>query len=163
MSASADLDLLHDLIGRARRAGADAADAIAVESAAISVARRLGKPEKLEREESRDLGLRVFVGRRQAVVSTTDFDPAALDALVERVFAMAKAVPEDPYCGLAAPDQLARTWPPLDMADPGEPASSLLIERAGAAEDAALGVSGITNSEGAEASWGRSRVMLATS
>src|ERR1700752_4183710 len=83
-------NLLHDLIARARRAGADAADAVLVESAALSLAQRRGPPEKLEREESRDLGLRSFVGKRQAIVSTTDTTPAALDELVARVVAMAK-------------------------------------------------------------------------
>ncbi|MGH6893333.1 MAG: PmbA/TldA family metallopeptidase, partial [Dongiaceae bacterium] len=119
----------------ARRAGADAADALHVESAALSVAERLGQREKLEREESQDLGLRVFIGRRQAVASTTDFGRAALDALVERALAMARAVPEDPYCGLAEPAELARDYPDLDSTDPLEPSAELLSERARAAED----------------------------
>ena len=159
----ADPDLLHDLIAKARRAGADAADALHVESAAVSVAQRLGKPEKLEREESRDLGLRVFVGRRQAVVSTTDLGRAALGALVERAIAMARTVPEDSYCGLADAGELARELPELDIADPVEPSAEQLTERAAAAEDAARAVPGVTNSEGGEASWSRSRVMLAAS
>jgi PmbA protein len=159
----AELDLLSDLIAAARRAGADAADALHVESAAVSVAQRLGKPEKLEREESRDLGLRVFVGRRQAVVSTTDLGRAALDALVERAIAMARTVPEDPHCWLADPGELARELPELDIADPVEPSAEQLTERAAAAEDAARAVPGVTNSEGGEASWSRSRVLLAAS
>jgi PmbA protein len=156
----ADLDLLADLIAAARRAGADAADALHVQSAAVSVARRLGKPEKLEREESQDLGLRVLICRRQAVVSTTDLGRSALDGLVERAIAMARAVPEDPYCGLAEPGELARQFPELDIADDAEPSAELLAERAQAAEDAARAVPGITNSEGGEASWSRSRVLL---
>ncbi len=159
----ADLDLLADLIAAARRAGADAVDALYVESAAVSVARRLGRPEKLEREESRDLGLRVFLGRRQAVASTTDIGRAALAALVERAIAMARAVPEDPHCGLADPAELALEPPTLDIVDPAEPSSELLSERAAAAEDAARAVPGVTNSEGAEASWSRSRALLAAS
>ncbi len=159
----ADLNLLTDLIAAARRAGADAADALHVESAALSVAERLGQPEKLEREESQDLGLRVFVGSRQAVVSTTDFSRPALEALVERAIAMARTVPEDPFCGLAAPAELARDHPDLDSVDPVEPPPAVLTERARAAEDAARAVAGITNSEGAEASWSRSRLLLAAS
>lgn len=159
----ADLDLLADLIAAARRAGADAADSLHVESVAVSVAERLGQPEKLEREESRDLGLRVFIGRRQAVVSTTDLGRAALDALVERAIAMARAVPEDPYCGLADPAELAQGHPDLDSADPLEPSAEVLTERAKAVESAARAVPGITNSEGAEASWSRSHVLLAAS
>ncbi|MBV9827622.1 MAG: TldD/PmbA family protein [Alphaproteobacteria bacterium] len=158
-----DIDLLHDVIGRALRAGADAADAILVEGISLSHARRLGKVEKLERSEGQDLGLRVLVGKQQAMVSTSDRSPKMLAELVERTVAMAKAVPEDPFCGLADPGQLAQDWPMLDMLDPEEPAAETLIERARAAEETAMAVKGVTNSEGAEAGWGRSRVALAAS
>jgi PmbA protein len=158
------LDLLADLIRRARRGGADAADAILVGSAAVSHARRLGKVEKLERAESRDLGLRVLVGRRQAIVATNDTGAKALDELVERAVAMARVVPEDPYCGLAEPEQVFKGRPAeLDLNDPGEPATERLIRLAQAAEDAALAVKGVTNSEGAEAGWSRSTVAMAAS
>ncbi|MGH7116466.1 MAG: TldD/PmbA family protein [Stellaceae bacterium] len=157
------IDLLEDLIGRARRAGAEAADAVLFEGASLSHGRRLGKTEKLERSEGQDLGLRVFLGRRQAVVSSSDRSPKALAELVERAVAMARTVPEDPYCGIAEPDQIAKEWPALDMLDPQEPSAEVLIERARAAEEAALAVNGVTNSEGAEAGWGRSTVALAAS
>jgi PmbA protein len=157
------LDLLQDLIGRARRAGADAADAVFFEGTSLSHGRRLGKTEKLERSEGHDLGLRVFVGRQQAVVSSSDLSSKALDELVERAVAMARAVPEDPFCGVAEPGEIAREWPVLDMADPEEPSAEVLIERARAAEEAALAVPGVTNSEGAEAGWGRTQVALAAS
>ncbi len=157
------LDFLTDLIARARRAGADAADALAVESDAISHARRLGKLERLERSENRDLGLRVFVGKRQAVVSSSDRSAKAVDELVERALAMARVAPEDPFCGIADPAELARAVPDLDLADPREATVETLIERARAAEETALAVPGITNSEGAEAGWSRGRVALAAS
>jgi PmbA protein len=157
------LSLLGDLIARATKAGADAADAVLFESASLSHAQRLGKVEKLERSEGYDLGLRVLMGKRQAIVSSNDRSPAALDELLERAIAMAKTVPEDPYCGLAAPEELAHDWPALDLDDPTEPAPEVLIARAAAAEDAARAVSGVTNSEGAEASWGRSKVALVAS
>ena len=112
------IDLLQDLIGRARHAGADAADAVYFEGTSLSHGRRLGKTEKLERSEGHDLGLRVFVGRQQAVVSSSDRSPKALEELVERAVAMARTVPEDPYCGLAEPDEVAREWPALAMDDP---------------------------------------------
>ena len=67
------LDILDDLLTRARKAGADAADALVVEGASLTIAERLGRPEKLERAEGQDLGLRVFLGKRQAIVSSTDF------------------------------------------------------------------------------------------
>ena len=161
--AANDIDLLQDLVGRAKKAGADAADAVLFEGVSLSHARRLGKTETLERSESQDLGLRVLVGKRQAIVSSSDRSPKMLAELVERTLAMARAVPEDPYCGLADPDEITGEWPRLDMLDPDEPSAETLIERARAAEDAAMAVEGITNSEGAEAGWGRSRVALVAS
>ena len=159
------LQLLTDLIGTARSNGADAADAVFVEGVSLSHAQRLGAVERLERSEGRDLGLRVLVGRRQAVVSTSDHAPNALKDLVQRGLAMARAVPEDPYCGLADPDMLAApaALPDLDLCDPDEPAAETLIDRARRTEDAARSVDGITNSEGAEASWSRSAICLAAS
>jgi PmbA protein len=161
--AANDIDLLQDLVARAKKAGADAADAVLFEGVSLSHARRLGKVEKLERSESQDLGLRVLVGKRQAIVSSSDRSPKMLAELVERTLAMARAVPEDPFCGLADPGEITREWPSLDMLDPEEPGADTLIERARAAEDAALAVDGVTNSEGAEAGWGRSRIALAAS
>jgi PmbA protein len=165
MAAARDdaLDILTALIAKAKARGADAADAVLFEGASISHARRLGKVEKLERSEGYDLGLRVFFGKRQATVSSNDRSAAALDELAERALAMARVVPEDPYCGIAAPEELARGIPVLDIFDPAEPAAETLIERAAKAEDAARAVAGITNSEGAEAGWGRSKVALAAS
>lgn len=157
------LDLLHDLIAKAKTAGADAADAVLFDSASIALSQRLGKAEKLERSESGDLGLRVFVGKRQAIVSSTDRSPGALAELVERAVAMARVVPEDGFAGLADPDQLATGWPDLDIVDPDEPATETLIEQARIAEEAALAVSGVTNSEGADAGWSRSFIAIAAS
>ncbi|HZH27628.1 MAG TPA: TldD/PmbA family protein [Azospirillaceae bacterium] len=157
-------ELLSDLIRKACARGADAADAILFDSASLSLAQRLGQPERLERSESQDLGLRVLVGRRQAIVSSTDRRPATLDELVDRAVAMARTVPEDPFCGLADPDRIGTgPLPDLDSADPAEPPPDVLIARAKVAEAAAMAVQGVTNSEGAEASWSRSGVWLAAS
>src|SRR6185437_11510411 len=104
------LDLLADLIARARRAGAAAADAVLFEGVSMAHAQRLGKTEKLERSEHYDLGLRALFGKRQAIVSSNDRSPKALGELVERVVAMARVVPEDPFCGLADPAELAQGW-----------------------------------------------------
>ena len=163
MSTDRRLDRLTDLIAAARKLGADAADAIFVESASLGVSYRMGKLEDVERSESLDIGLRVFVGKRQAVSSTTDLRAPSLKALAERVVGMARTAPEDPYCGLADPARLARSFPALDLEDPIDPGAEVLKARAAAAEGAALAVPGITNSEGASASWGRSAVALATS
>ncbi|HZT50735.1 MAG TPA: metallopeptidase TldD-related protein [Stellaceae bacterium] len=157
------LTLLGDLVARARKEGADAADAVLVEGASLSHAQRLGRIEKLERSESFDVGLRVLIGKRQAIVSANERSPAQMGEIVTRAIAMARAVPEDPYCGLAEPGEMARQWPDLDLADPVEPAPEVLIARAAAAEDAARAVPGVTNSEGAEASWSRGRIALVAS
>ena len=157
------LDLLTDLIARARRAGADHADGVLFEGISIAHAQRLGEIEKLERSEGYDLGLRVLIGKRQAIVSSNDRSASALDALVERAVAMARVVPEDEFCGIADPAQIARDWPALDMVDPDEPATAVLIDRAARAEATARGIAGVTNSDGAEASWGYHRVALAAS
>ncbi len=159
--AGVDLNILTDLMKWAKAAGADAADALYVNGESISVAQRLGKREKLDSSEGRDLGLRVFVGTRQAFVSSTDFAPKALRILAERAVDMARAVPEDPICGLAPEELLASTWPDLDLDDKRRPSARALLALAAETEDAARAVKGVTNSEGAEASWGRTTVVLA--
>ncbi len=156
------LELLTDLVGKARAAGADVADAVLLSGTALSVQRRLGQTEHVERAEGRDLGLRVFLGQRVAMVSATSVDPAGFTALAERAVAMARVVPEDPYAGLAeteAPPEAVN----LDLEDPSEPTTEALLARAAAAEEAALAVAGVTNSEGAEAGFGRTEVYLVTS
>jgi PmbA protein len=152
---------LADLVAAAKRAGADAADALLVQSASLSVQRRLGVVEEVERAEARDLGLRVFVGRQIAIVSTTDPDPAGFAALAERAVAMARAVPEDALGFL--PDAASFALPDLDLDDGREPDVAALTERAAAAEEAALAVAGVTNSEGASAGWSRTRIALVAS
>jgi len=157
------LSTLESLLSKAKKAGAESADAVVVEGTSLSVAFRLGQPEKVERSEGGDIGLRVFIGKRQAIVSSADRSEPALAELAERAVAMAREVPEDPYCGLAEPGQIAKTLPKLDSCDPEEPATGALVDWASRAEDAARAVQGVTNSEGAEASWGKSRVALAAS
>ncbi len=157
------LDLLNDLVAKAKRAGADAADALGVEGRSVSVAWRMGKLEKLEREEQTDIGLRVFVGRCQAIVSSSDRSPQSLNELVDRAVSMARAVPEDSYCGLAAPDELASSFVDLDACDPKELSEKAMLSMVEKAEGAALAVPGVSNSEGAEAGWSRSTIALAAS
>lgn len=157
------LSLLGDLISDARKAGADEADAIVADGTSVSITYRLGKLEQLERSEGGDVGLRVLIGKRQAIVSSADRSKEALKELVERAVAMARTVPEDEFCGLATPDQLAKSLPTLDICDPKEVSAETLIERARACEDAARAVQGVTNSDGASASWGRSSVAIVAS
>tara|TARA_R110002072_G_scaffold60051_30_gene152673 strand:- start:977 stop:2320 length:1344 start_codon:yes stop_codon:yes gene_type:complete len=159
--ADNQLNLLSDLLDAAKKAGADAADAVVYNAASLSVSCRMGELEKLERSESNDLGLRVLIGKQQAMVSSTDFDPSTLDEVVERCVAMAKAAPEDLYCGLADPDQIVVDPPVIDMCDDTEPTNEAMIEAARTAEDAARAVPGITNTEGAETGWSRAQIAIA--
>ena len=166
--ADQPLDIASALLERALKAGADSADALFVEGISQGVSWRLGAMEDLERAEGRDVGLRVFIGQKQAIISGSDTTPAALDLLAERAVAMARHAPEDAFCDLADPALLATSLPntlddDLDLIDPDEPSADTLIEAARVCEEAARAVDGITNSEGASASWGRSSVALATS
>ena len=153
-----------DLITRARRAGADASDVVYSGDASAQVAVRLGALEDVERSENEDIGVRVFVGKRSASASTSDFSPDALNALAERVVAMARQAPDDVFAGLAPSKMLFEETPPdLQIDDGAEIPSAKLRERALEAEDAARAVRGITNSEGASGSTGRAVRALATS
>ena len=164
MTANAQpLEILEDLLKRAKAKGAEAADCLIVRDISLNVAQRLGKREKLERSEAQDLGLRVFVGKRQAIVSTSDLEPKTLDELAERAVAMARVVPEDEFCGLADPALLVKTPVALDLEDKTEPSETALTDMIARAEDAARAVPGVTNSEGAEAGWGKVQIALAAS
>jgi PmbA protein len=143
--------LVADLIAAARKAGAQEADALYHESRSLSAGVRLGQPEDVESSESRELGLRVLLGKRQACVSTTDFARVTLDELVNRAVSMARAAPEDPFCGLPGPALLATQKQDFDQFDGVELEMPQLLERAGAAEAAAMAVAGVTNSEGGSA------------
>ncbi len=149
------------LVRAALKAGADAADAVAVRGASLSVGVRLGKLEDTQRAEGDDFGLRVFIGKRHASVSANAFnDPGEL---AERAVAMAKIAPEDPFAGLAPADRLATAFADLDLLDPVPVSSERLIALAMEAEDAARAVSGVTNSGGAGASWSVGGLVLVTS
>ena len=151
-------------IDLALKFGADAADTVAICRSSEDVQVRLGKLEDVSRSESEALGLRVFVGQRSASISATDMGDDALAELAERAVAMARAAPEDKYAGLAPEDLLAhRPFPGLDLEEAAEPSPQELRRRAEETEDAARAVEGVTNSEGAGASFGRSSVALATS
>ena len=159
-----DETLLHDLVGAALKAGADAAETVFASRSALSVTVRMGKLEEVEREESRDIGLRVFVGRRQATVSGSDISADARAKLVERAVAMARLAPEDPYAGFAPTDRLARgPFPDLQLFDATEPSAERLEEQARLAEEAARAIEGVTNTDGGTASWSTGQWRLVTS
>jgi PmbA protein len=160
---SALSDLAERLVASAKRAGADAADAVAVRSISLSIEVRDGAVEESERAEGDDLGLRVLVGRKQAVVSTNDLTPDGISSLAGRAVAMARAAPEDKYAGLADAALLAHKFADLDLLDPDLPSVGDLEKRARDAEQAALAVKGISKSGGASASAGIGGMVLVTS
>jgi PmbA protein len=152
------------LVQAALKAGADAADVLYVGDASTSVQVRLGALEDVGRSEGEEIGLRLFVGRRSASVSSSDLSREALEALVERAAAMAREAPEDPYAGLAPAEKLYRGGAPERDADDGaDPTPAELKARSLAIEEAARAFPGITNSEGAGVSAGRTVIALATS
>jgi PmbA protein len=160
---SALSDLAERLVADAKRAGADAADAVAVRSVSLSIEVRDGAVEESERAEGDDLGLRVLVGRKQAVVSTNDLSAQGTGALASRAVAMAKAAPEDKFAGLADDGLLARDFAALDLLDPDLPTVQELEKRAHDAEQAGMAVKGVSKSGGASASAGIGGMVLVTS
>jgi PmbA protein len=162
LDQSALTTLAERLVAAARRAGADAADAVAERGVSQSIEVRDGTVEESERSEGDSMGLRAFVGRRQAVVSTNDLN-GNVDELAERAVAMARVAPEDKFAGLAEPDLLVKTIPDLDLLDPELPSVAQLEEMAHAAETAALAVKGVSKSGGASASAGIGGMVLVTS
>lgn len=164
LNVSEALERAQLLCDAATKAGADAADALFYCNASTSVSMRLGALEDVERSETQDISLRVFVGQRSASVSTADMDAGELQKLVERCVAMAGQAPEDPYSGLAPEDRLMKsTIPDLDLDDGSEANPEALRAAALAAEEVARGVDGVTNSEGGSASHSRTRFALVTS
>jgi PmbA protein len=154
------------LLGAAKKAGAKAADAIAVAGDSLSIEVRGGALEQAERAEGVDIGLRVLIGRKQACVSASDLRPDTIAAMAERAVAMAREAPDDPWCGLAEPDQLAAAWnvEALDLFDPAPPPSPADLETAARrAEAAALAIKGVTKMDAAGASWQSSAMHLAAS
>jgi PmbA protein len=164
MSASL-VHLTEALLAAASRAGADAADAVAVSGTSLTVDIRKGALEQAERAEGTEVGLRVFIGRRQACVSASDTSDRTLEMLAERAVAMAREAPEDPHAGLADPSQLAedRDAARLDLMDgAAAPGAADLEQAARAAEAAALAAKGIVQVE-ASASWSQRAVHMAAS
>ena len=152
------------LLKAARAAGADAADAVAIDGRSISIDVRKGALEQAERSEGVDIGLRVFIGQRQACISSSDTRPETLEAMAARAVAMAREAPEDPYAGLADTAQLAmlRSAEGLELFDPApEPDPATLQEDARRAEAAAQSVKGVSQVQSASAAYGSQAIWLA--
>ena len=156
-------DIAGQLLEKAIRAGADSGDVVVVSSRSLSVEVRNGEVENSEQAESIELGLRVFRGKAQAIVSSSRFHDSDLDELAERAVAMAKVAPEDPFAGLAGKALMAADWPDLAIADDASPDAAALQEKALACEAGGLGVAGVSQSQGASASARRNRIALVNS
>ncbi len=159
-------DLAQRLLDAAKAAGAESADAIALQGTSVSIDVRAGKLEHAERSEATDIGLRVFVGQRQANVSASDISQGTIDMMAERAVAMAKEAPKDPHVGLADPSQLATEWDvdALELYDPSpEPDPKALQDDAAEAEAAAMAVDGISQVQSASAGYGETKIFLAAS
>lgn len=154
------LDTVSQLLDQVKAIGASGADCALFDTVDVSVSQRLGKPEGLERSESSAIGLRVFMGDSQAIASSTDFSKQALAELAERAVAMARQAPPDTDSRLAPPSLHPKTIPELDLFDTAEPSIAWMREQCATAEDAALQVAGVTNSEGADCGYSRSEVTL---
>ncbi len=159
-------DLTNAMLLAAERAGAEAADAIATEGRSVSIDVREGALEQAERAEGIEIGLRVLIGQRQACVAASDVSSHTIEQIAERAVDMARIAPEDPFIGLASPDQLAKDWDlaALDLVDDGaEPDPADLQAAATEAEKVALGTPGITQAEAASASFSRNAIHVAAS
>lgn len=161
------MDVIEYVVQQTRKAGADACDAVLFSSQDLNIRQRLGQMETLERSESCGVGIRALIegkeGYRQATVSSSDLSRNAIDAMAAQVVDMAKISPEDAYTGLAPKERLVSEVPELDLMDRNEYSEAYLLDKVAEAEDAALAVPGVTNSEGAEFSYGKADVAVATS
>lgn len=159
-------NLAEALVQAARQAGADQADALAVDGRSVGIDVRAGGLEQAERAEGVEIGLRVLIGGRQAAVSSSDHGADAMAQMAARAVAMAREAPVDDNLGLADPSQLAvhRDAQDLQIAEEAaEPEPAALQDMALRAEAAALSVTGISQVESANASYSHRRMWLAAS
>ena len=156
-------DLLHSLMDKALKQGADEVDAILIDSTSLSAEVRLDKVINIERSEDAGLGLRVMINGKQAMVSTADLSKDSLNAVVERAISMAKVTPADPYLSLASKEQIVDKIIDLDLYDAHEPSAEFLIEQAKNIEQVALSNDQVTNSDGASAAYQANKIHVATS
>ena len=154
---------LNLLLDTAKKLGAESASVVGGESTSINVAARLGKLENIERNESKSIGLQIIDNKRKVNLSSTNFNKDALIELVESAMSMIKSIPEDEFCGLADKEMLYKGNLDLDLVDNYIPENDLLLKSSIEAEDSALSINGVTNSEGASSSYSKNKIFLATS
>jgi len=154
---------LNLLLDTAKKLGAESAAVMGGESTSLNVTARLGKLESVERNESKSIGLQIIDNKRKVNLSSTNFNKDALIELVESAMSMIKSIPEDEFCGLADKEMLYKGDLDLDLVDSYIPENNHLLNNSIEAEDSALSINGVTNSEGASSSYSKNKVFLATS
>jgi PmbA protein len=154
---------LNLLLDTAKKLGAESAAVMGGESTSLNVTARLGKLESVERNESKSIGLQIIDNKRKVNLSSTNFNKDALIELVESAMSMIKSIPEDEFCGLADKEMLYKGDLDLDLVDNYIPENNHLLNNSIEAEDSALSINGVTNSEGASSSYSKNKVFLATS
>ena len=154
---------LNLLLDTAKKLGAESAAVMGGESTSLNVTARLGKLESVERNESKSIGLQLIDNKRKVNLSSTNFNKDALIELVESAMSMIKSIPEDEFCGLADKEMLYKGDLDLDLVDNYIPENNHLLNNSIEAEDSALSINGVTNSEGASSSYSKNKVFLATS
>ena len=152
--------LMEKLIKISTNAGAENAEVIMAKGQGQSAECRLGKIEAIESSDALDIGLTVYIGKKTASVSSSRTDNDSLLKMVDRVISMVKLTPENPFCGIASKDQVAKNWSKINMLDPYRPTPKKLIDLALETEESARSVKGITNSEGAGAAWGKTDISM---
>jgi len=157
------LKLAETALSCAKQFGATAADALVIDGHSLEIGVREGSIENLEQSEACEIGLRVLVGQSSAAIATSKVDAASIERIAEQAVAMAKAAPADPYAGIAAANEIAKDWAPLDIAGDALPDATLLRDMALTAEASALKVKGVSKSGGAGASSSDRTILLAAS
>ena len=153
---------LNLLLDTTKKLGAESTTVIANENTSVNVAARLGKLENVERNESSSIGLEIIDKKRKVSLSSTNLNKESLEELAKNAMSMVKSIPIDEYCGLADKNMLYDGNLDLNLVDDYIPENNDLLNNSIEAEDSALNIKGITNTEGASSSYSKNKFYLAT-
>ena len=153
--------LAEEIIKLSLSKGADSSDIVIAKNLSKNIGCRLGKIEEIEQSETKVLGLRTFIGNRNAIISTNDFSKNSINESIDRVISMTKLAPEDPLSKLA--NETAKIIPDLELFDTCDLNPDQLKDLALETENSALEVKGVTNSNGASSSQSKTSFHLSTS
>jgi PmbA protein len=108
-------EVAQDIVRRAMKGGATAAECVAREGDEFSTLVRLGQVETLKESGSRSIGVRIFFGQRSASTYSSDFSRSGLDRMLNSALELAKITSEDPFGGIPPADQLGQIHGDLDL------------------------------------------------